>query len=233
MSPTDRAASFLLEPPAGAALPKRERTRRDLMRAALAVLNERGVAAATVQEMAAAAGVANGTFYNHFATREALFEAIVVWLVDSYCRHIDESYAHIEDGAERMAIGNRRYVLFAVESPEWVRLILGLQDAGASMVAHTAPYALRDLKLGLKQKRFRFASEAAAMDLIAGTVMQAMRRVAAGEAGKSHACATAATVLRGLGMAYDEAEEVARRALPPLRVALPTLPKTPLARGAQ
>jgi AcrR family transcriptional regulator len=219
-----RPADFLLDPADGAALPKRERTRRHLMRAALAVLNERGVAAATIQEMAAAAGVANGTFYNHFPTREALFEAIVVWLVDSYCRHIDESYAHIEDGAERMAIGNRRYVLFACESPEWVRLTLGLQDAGASLVAHTAPYALRDLKLGLKQNRFRIASEAAAMDLIAGTVGQAMRRVVGGEAGKSHAAAVAATVLRGLGMAFDEAEDVARRPLPPLRVALPKMP---------
>lgn len=228
MSAPGPASDFLLDPPVGAALPKRERTRRELMRAALAVLNERGVAAATIQEMAAAAGVANGTFYNHFPTREALFEAIVVWLVDSYCRHIDESYAHIEDGAERMAIGNRRYVLLAVESPEWVRLTLGLQDAGASMVAHTAPYASRDLKLGLKQKRFRIASEAAAMDLIAGTVLQAMRRVSAGEAGKSHASATAATVLRGLGMDFDEAEVVARRPLPPLRVTLPTLPKSHL-----
>lgn len=227
MTTAGAPSGFLLDPPNAAVLPKRERTRRDLMRAALAVLNERGVAAATVQEMAAAAGVANGTFYNHFATREVLFEAIVVWLVDSYCRHIGESYAHIEDGAERMAIGNRRYVLFAADSPEWVRLMLGLHDAGAPWAAHTMPYALRDLKLGLRQKRFRIASEEAAMDLIAGTIIQAMRRVAAGEAGKAHAAATAATVLRGLGMGYDEAAEVARRPLPPLRVALPRMPKTP------
>jgi len=221
---SSRAASFLLDPPAGAALPKRERTRRDLMRAALAVLNERGVAAATVQEMAAAAGVANGTFYNHFATREALFEAIVVWLVDSYCRHIDESYAHIEDGAERMAIGNRRYVLFAHDSPDWTGLMLGLVDAGAPLAQHVWPYARADLLLGMRQGRFRPVNERAAADLIQGTVMHAMRRVHAGDAGRAHAIATAITVLRGLGMDYDEAAEVARRPLPPLSVDLPRLP---------
>src|SRR5262245_24112329 len=124
---------FFLDP-LPARLPKRERTRHRLMRAALAVLATRGVAAATAQEVAAAAEVANGTFYNYFSTREALFEALSVWLADSLCRHISASYAHIEDGAERMAIGNRRYVLFAHDSRDWTGLILGLADAGAPVV---------------------------------------------------------------------------------------------------
>jgi AcrR family transcriptional regulator len=179
----------------------------------------------TAQGVAAAAGVANGTFYNYFATREELFEAITVWLADSYSRHIDESYAHLEDAAERMAIGNRRYVLFAVDSPDWARMIIGLADAGASLLPHIVQYPLRDLRMGLKQKRFRIASEAAALDLIAGTVLHAMRRVLADEAGKAHAIATATTVLRGLGMDFDEAAEVARRPLPALRVTLPQMPK--------
>jgi AcrR family transcriptional regulator len=218
-------ADFLLDPPGAGPLPKRERTRRELMRAALVVLNERGVAAATAQEVAAAAGVANGTFYNYFATREELLEAVMLWLMESYSRHIDESYARIDDGAERMAIGNRRYVLFALDSPDWARMMIGLHDAGVPTVAQIAAYPLRDLRLGLKQKRFRVASEAAAMDLIIGTVLQAMRRVLAGDAGRTHAAATATTVLRGLGMEFDEAAEVARRPLPPLRVPLPALPQ--------
>lgn len=191
----------------------------------MAVVHERGVAATTAQEVAAAAGVAHGTFYNYFPTREALFEDILRWLVESYSRHIDESYGGVEDGAERMAIGNRRYVLFALESADWARLLIGLQDAGAPLVEHIAPYPLRDLRLGVKQQRFRIVSEAAAMDLVLGTVLQAMRRVLAGEAGRAHAAATATTVLRGLGIGFDEAAEVARRALPPLRVSLPKLPE--------
>lgn len=215
---------FLLDPRGDATLRKRERTRRQLMRAAVRVLNERGVAAATAHEIAATAGVAHGTFYNYYATREELFEAMTLWMAESYCRHIDESYAHVEDGAERMAIGNRRYVLSAAESPDWARLMIGLVDAGAPVLAHIGRYPLRDLRLGVRQKRFRIASEAAAMDLIAGTVLQAMRRVLSGEAGKRHAAATATTVLRGLGVDYAEAAEVASRPLPPLRVSLPRMP---------
>lgn len=206
--------------------PKRERTRRQLLRAAIAVLHERGVAGFAAQEVAAAAGMANGTFYNYFPTREALLEALAEEFVESYCRHIDASYAHIEDAAERMAIGGRRYVLLAVENPGWARLMLGLIDSGAPLLRRIAPFALRDLRLGVRQKRFRIASERAAMDLIAGTDLQAMRTVLAGAAGRAHASAAATAVLCGLGMDYDEAAKVARRPLPPLPVELPALPKT-------
>jgi len=214
---------FLLD--AAADAPKRERTRRQLLRAAIGVLHERGVAGFAAQEVAAAAGMANGTFYNYFPTREALLEALAEAFVESYCRHIDASYAHIEDAAERMAIGGRRYVLLAVENAGWARLMLGLIDGGAPLLGRIAPFALRDLRLGVRQKRFRIASERAAMDLIAGTALQAMRTVLAGSAGRAHATAAATMVLRGLGVGHQEAAEIARRPLPELPVELPELPK--------
>lgn len=215
---------FLVD--SGGMAPKRERTRRQLLRAAIGVLHERGVAGFAAQEVAAAAGMANGTFYNYFPTREALLGALAEEFVESYCRHIDASYAHIEDAAERMAIGGRRYVLFAAESPDWARLMLGLMDGGAPLLQRIAPFALRDLRMGVRQKRFRISSERAAMDLIAGTGLQAMRSVLAGAAGRSHASSAATLVLRGLGMDYEEAAEVARRPLPPLRVELPRLARS-------
>ena len=52
------------------------------------------------------------------------------------------------------------------------------------------------------------------MDLISGTFTRAMRSVVLGLAPARHDVAVAATVLRGLGMAADEAVQVARRPLP-------------------
>jgi hypothetical protein len=104
--------------------------------------------------------------------------------------------------------------------------MLGLMDGGAPLLERIAPFALRDLRMGVRQKRFRIASERAALDLIAGTGLQAMRTVLAGAAGRGHASAAATMVLRGLGMDFDEAAEVARRPLPPLPVALPAMPRT-------
>jgi len=55
----------------------------------------------------------------------------------------------------------------------------------------------------------------AAMDLINGTVQQAMRTVALGGAPGSHGREVASGVLRGLGMEWAEAKRTAQRALPP------------------
>lgn len=132
----------------------------------------------------------------------------------------------VESGRRAYIEGQRAVrILFALESPDWARLMLGLMDGGAPLLERIAPFALRDLRMGIRQKRFQIASERSAMDLIAGTALQAMRTVLAGDAGRAHASAAATMVLRGLGMDYDEAAEIARRPLPPLAVELPTLPK--------
>lgn len=64
----------------GGDLSKRERkkleTRQSLMRAALRLFGERGYEATTVQDITEAAGVAKGTFFNYFDTKEAVLPAI-------------------------------------------------------------------------------------------------------------------------------------------------------------
>lgn len=211
--PAELAAAFEA---ALAATGKRERTRAQLLRAAVQVFGEAGVAAASVQRIARAAGVTAATFYNHFATREALLEGLAVTMAGSLGQAILESYRHIDDGARRMAIGQRRYVWLAARAPGWALLFMDVIAAHPDAIQDAQAYALADLRLGVRQKRFRIASEAAAMDAVNGVCMQAMRRVALGEARARHDIACAATVLRALGMPPEEADEVARLPLPPL-----------------
>lgn len=54
----------------------REETARAILAAAERVFGEEGLHAARMERIAAAAGVAVGTLYNHFADREALVEAL-------------------------------------------------------------------------------------------------------------------------------------------------------------
>jgi len=200
----------------GSRLGKRERTRRQLIAAAVQVLARRGVAGATIQEIAAVAEMTPGTIYNHFDTKDDVVQAVALWIAETLCRRIAQSYGHVREGAERMAIGNRRYIRLAAESPQWAMLVLDVGMAAPPLVARVSGDALADLRLGVRQKSFRIASEAAAMDLINGAVGQAMRTVARGEAPRQHDSMVAATVLRGLGMDFEEAMEVSRRPLPDL-----------------
>jgi len=56
--------------------PKRRMRRRQILQAAEQVFNEHGYAEATIDEVAERAGLAKGTIYNYYRSKEALFNAI-------------------------------------------------------------------------------------------------------------------------------------------------------------
>ncbi len=63
--------------PARARRPRREAVRRRLLDAALAVFAERGFAGASLDEVAAAAGLTKGAIYSNFESKDALFFAMM------------------------------------------------------------------------------------------------------------------------------------------------------------
>ena len=87
------------------------------------------------------------------------------------------------------------------------------------MAERVALPVLADLRAGKRRGRFRYGSEASALDLVQGTVLAGMRTVIEGRAGREHAAAVATLVLRGLAIAAAEADEIAGRPLPAARVA--------------
>ncbi|MCC2674632.1 MAG: TetR family transcriptional regulator [Ramlibacter sp.] len=198
---------------------KRERTQSALVRAAVQVFCARGVAQATVQEVAQVAGMTAATVYNHFASKEALVAEVAVVLAQSLCRAIAQSHAAVADAAQRMAIGQRRYIWLAAQSPPWALLLLEMASASPGLLEYIQKYPLADLRAGLRQKRFTVPNEAVAMDAINGICTMAMRRVALGEAPARHDVAAATLVLRALGLDAADAAEVAKRPLPDLPVA--------------
>lgn len=220
MPPLPQPLSAVLRA-AAASGPKRERTQALLVLAAAQVFSTRGLAAATMQEVAQVAGVAPGTVYNHFATKEELVHRLAMVLAESLCLAIAQSQEQIPDGAERMAIGQRRYVRLAQDSPAWALLLLDVMAASPEVLQSLQRYPLADLRMGVRQRKFKVPSEAAAMDVINGVCIQAMRRVALGQASARHDIASATLVLRALGMAPEDAAEVARRPLPPLQLPAP------------
>jgi len=180
------------------------------------VFAARGVAGATMQEVALVAGVTPGTVYNHFASKDELAARVALTVGESLSLAIHDSCAQITDAAERMAVGQRRYIWLAAQSPGWTLLLLDVVRASPGVGVSLHRFPTEDLRLGIRQKVFKVPSEAAAIDMIAGIVSTAMQRVALGQAPRNHDVAVATLALRALGVAAELSAEVARRPLPDL-----------------
>jgi AcrR family transcriptional regulator len=193
----------------------RARTRALLLDAALRVFARDGVDAA-IHQIANEAGVANGTFYNYFRSREELLEAAGVRLTERFHREVATSRAGVADPAERVAIGCRRFILQALADPTWGAAVLRVWGAAAVRQLRADDPLRADLRAGRRRRRFRYASETAALDLVQGAVLAGMRSILEQRASEEHAAAVAGLVLQGLGVDGNEADAIARRPLPPL-----------------
>jgi len=191
----------------------RTRTKTLLLDAALRLFARQGVGATAIQQIAAEAGVSNGTFYNYFRTRDEVVEAVSVRLAERLQDEITAASRDLADAAERMAFATRRFVLQAVRDPVWAAALIRVSTGSPEPLARMASPVLNDLRLGRRRGRFAYRSERAALDLVTGTVLAGMRSVLEGQAGEEHAASIAGFVLRALGVSATEADDLVRRPL--------------------
>src|SRR5512134_2321145 len=83
-------------------------TRRRLLEAAIALFAEAGLHGVTSAQIARRAGVATGTFYLHFADKEALFHEIAF-------AALAELRARQERASAGLALGSREYLRVRTE----------------------------------------------------------------------------------------------------------------------
>jgi AcrR family transcriptional regulator len=104
---------------------RRERTRQELLAAATRVLAEKGLHDTKVADIAAAADVGVGTFYLHFPTKDALFDAVVDDTVARLKRTVDAARAAAPGAVERMLASNAAFCRFAHENREVFKIVFG------------------------------------------------------------------------------------------------------------
>lgn len=211
----DRLPEFLIPSRDGATrLTKRERTRRQLVAAAIATFSVRGIAETSIHEIAEAAEMTPGTVYNHFGTKADIVNAVAISIAQSMRERSAAARAKLVLGAEQIAAGCRRYLELAKGSPVWALLILDVAAANPVFRQTIENFVLYEIRLGIRRKEFRVASEAAALDMVIGSTMEAMRRIALGEVSPRHIKAVTTMVLCGLGLPLKRARQIAGKPLP-------------------
>jgi AcrR family transcriptional regulator len=104
---------------------RRERTRQDLLAAAVQVLAEKGLHDTKIADIAAAADVGVGTFYLHFPTKDALFDAVVEDAVRRLKAAIDAARATASDPLERIRAADVALCRFAQDNREVFKIVFG------------------------------------------------------------------------------------------------------------
>ena len=188
---------------------KREKTRRQLVAAGLRVLAEKGEGL-TVSDVVAEADVSNGTFYNYFVDRDGLFEALAEHVALSIAA--GSAREPVADPARRFALATSRLLVRATEDHTWARVMLRLASRPGAGV-ELSRYLSEDLAEGLAQRRFDTGPDDATLDQVAGLIIMTIRRIAEGHARPDTPQRAVERGLRALGVAPDEAREIAAETL--------------------
>ncbi|MEV6825973.1 TetR/AcrR family transcriptional regulator [Amycolatopsis sp. NPDC051102] len=196
---------------------RKARTRAALVRAAQALIAE-GKTAVPVLEITQAADVGLGSFYNHFETKEQLYQAAVEDALDVHGSLLDELTTDADDPALVFAQSFRLTGRLHRKHPELSKVLLhhGLELATSD--SGLAPRARRDIEAAVRAGRFTVEDPELAMITVAGAALGLghllHRRPERDDAETTDRVTE--DLLRMLGLPAAEAHEICGRPLPAL-----------------
>jgi AcrR family transcriptional regulator len=194
---------------------RKQRTRMALIKAAQGMIAA-GKLNVPVLEITQAADVGMGSFYNHFESKEELFEAALADVLDSHGAVLDQLTADIDDPAAVFACSFRLTGRFFRERPQESRILLANWAALLSSDRGLAPRAMRDIKAGVAAGRFHIEDPDLTLAVAAGALLGMGHLLGSQPDRDAGATADAVTedVLRLFGMSAEEARGVCALPLP-------------------
>lgn len=96
---------------------RRAATTEAILKAGRRLFGERGFAATTIDDIAEAAQVAKGAVYHHFATKEAVFEAVFDLVSRDLVADIDRAVRAEKDVLAAMVAGTQHYFTACAKGP--------------------------------------------------------------------------------------------------------------------
>ena len=195
---------------------KRARTRARLMDAAVTLFAEQGFEAASVNEIAKRAEVANGTFYLHFQDKAEIGAAVAFAIAKQVVAELDAAMVEIDDAMVRTSLATRRFIDLASIHPDWGKAFFRAVWTFPELQADLGAYMRADLQRGARQGVFTVKVDRVLVETFAAMTLGALFARLEGRATADDACRVAEIQLLMLGAAPDLARDVAWRPAPPL-----------------
>ncbi len=212
---------------------RRRETRARLLRAAFRLMAEKGMHGVAINEITEAADVGFGSFYNHFESKEAIYDAVVDGVFDNFADSIEGVITDISDPAEVIAVSTRYTMTRALREPLWGQFLVREGFSSRSVDRGLGRRLLRDIRTGVAAKRLDVPDLLMSFVSVAGTALGAVsvalqlgsvrgpRSSIFKELGSSLEGLperTASVHLQVLGVGRTEAQEIACRPLPAMEL---------------
>jgi AcrR family transcriptional regulator len=188
------------------------RIREALLNACGDLLSEQPIDAITINNIVETAGVAKGSFYNHFPDKEALAAEVSSAIRVELERSVEESNRNVTDPAYRLVRGMCIHLQMAVADPR--RAIIMLRGAGWRTATNNPlnEGIKADIADGLASGRFEPRCEDAGVIQVIGAVFFTMLRIIEEQHSAEQAIELATRVftliLCGFGLREDEAVRI-------------------------
>ena len=185
------------------------RIREALMNACGDLLSQQPIDAITINNIVETAGVAKGSFYNHFPDKETLAAEVSSAIRAELERLVEESNRNVTDPAYRLVRGMCIHLQLAVADPR--RAMIMLRGAGwSSATDNPLNEGIKaDIADGLASGRFEPRCEDAGVIQVIGAVFFTMLRIIEEQHSAEQAIELSTRVftliLCGFGLGEDEA----------------------------
>ena len=196
---------------------RKARTRQALIDAAVRLIADGRGDRASIQEITDEADIGFGSFYNHFDSKEQLFQTASTAVLERWGQMIDRASAGLTDPAELFAVGLRITGRLGWTHPEIARFLTGAGLDVLDFPHGLGPRALRDIQAGQAMSRFTVPDPEIALSAAAGGLLGLLRM------GQRHperiteasVDQLAEALLRLLGVPAGQAARLAALPLPP------------------
>jgi AcrR family transcriptional regulator len=194
---------------------RKQRTRGALIQAAQGFIAA-GKLNVPVLEITQAADVGMGSFYNHFQSKEELFDAAVADVLDNHGALLDALTASIDDPAETFACSFRLTGRLFRRRPQESQILIANGLNLMSSDRGLGPRAQRDIAAAAAAGRFTVDDPKLAMAVAAGALL-GLGKLLQNEPERDDAAAAdrvTEDVLRLFGLPAEDAHEICTRPLP-------------------
>lgn len=204
------------DPPADRVARRQRRNREALIRAAHAVMTDKGVDAATMLEIAERADVGAGTVYNYFKSKDDLAIAVLEAMMHDLAVRIEQVTNTFDDPAQVYAFGIRTVLDTATHDLRWRQFLNRSEVIADAIYRVMGPFAIRDLHLATQAGRFQVTDPHLVWKLATHAIVGVSLAIADDELPSAVIDETVVRLLCMAGVGVGCARELANRPRPDL-----------------